>query len=117
MADPNPTSDPLIAGKEEASAEAEVDAAQKARFADLFDLRRIIGGLFAIYGLILFVMGIGASDEDIARAADVNINLWMGLAMLLVGAIFIFWALARPVGAQLVADDETRGPSSAPAPE
>lgn len=104
MADPNPASDPLIADKEKAAAAAQVDAEQQARFADLFDLRRIIGGLFVLYGLILLVLGIGASDEDIERAADVNINLWMGLALLVVGALFIVWALTRKVGRQLVED-------------
>jgi drug/metabolite transporter (DMT)-like permease len=84
----------------------EVDAEAQRRFADLFDLRRIIGGLFVVYGLVLFVLGIGASDEDIDQAAGVNVNLWMGIALLLVGAIFIAWALARPVGAELVADQQ-----------
>ena len=84
----------------------EVDAEAQRRFADLFDLRRIIGGLFVVYGLVLLVLGIGASDQDIDQAAGVNVNLWMGIALLVVGAIFIAWALARPVGAELVADQQ-----------
>jgi len=35
------------------------------RAANLFDLRRLIGGLFLIYGVILLILGIGASDADI----------------------------------------------------
>lgn len=31
------------------------------------------------------------------KAAGINVNLWTGLAMLVVGALMIFWALARPV--------------------
>ena len=56
---------------------------------------------------MLLVLGIGASDADIDKAAGVNVNLWMGVALLAVGAIFIAWALARPVGAELVADQQS----------
>ena len=80
---------------------AELDAHRAARAANLFDVRRFIGGLFLIYGVILFVLGIGASDADVEKAAGVNVNLWTGLAMLLVGAIFLAWALWRPLGEEL----------------
>ena len=89
--------DPLIAQKEE----AELDAHRSERAANLFDVRRIIGGLFAIYGLILTILGIGASDADIDKAAGINVNLWVGLAMLLVAAIFLAWAFMRPLSRQL----------------
>ena len=59
----------------------------------LFDVRRFIGGLFLIYGVILLILGIGASDADDRQGGGVNINLWTGLAMLVVGAIFLAWAL------------------------
>ena len=35
------------------------------RAANLFDLRRIIGGLFLIYGAFLVILGLGASDAEI----------------------------------------------------
>ena len=38
------------------------------RAANLFDIRRIIGGLFLLYGITLTVLGLGASDEDLQRA-------------------------------------------------
>ena len=87
---------------------AELDAHRAARAANLFDVRRFIGGLFVIYGVILFILGIGASDADVDKAAGVNVNLWTGLAMLLVGAFFLAWALMRPLGEEL-ADSETAG--------
>ena len=87
---------------------AELDAHRAARAANLFDVRRFIGGLFVIYGVILFVLGIGASDADVEKAAGVNANLWTGLAMLIVGAIFLAWALARPLGEE-IAESETAG--------
>ena len=47
--------------------------------------------------MILTVVGIVGSDEVKNKAAGINVNLWTGLAMLVVGALMIFWALARPV--------------------
>ncbi len=89
-------SDELIQQHEEAA-----DKEREARAADLFDIRRIIGGLFLVYGLVLFVLGLGASDADIEQAAGTNVNLWTGLGMLVVGALFVAWALLRPVGREL----------------
>jgi len=68
-----------------------------ARIANRFDIRRIIGGLFLLYGTILVVVGIVGSDEVKNKAAGVNVNLWTGLGMLVVGGLMICWALARPV--------------------
>ena len=90
------------------SENAERDAHREARAANLFDVRRFIGGLFVLYGLILFVLGIGASDSEVDKAAGVNVNLWAGLAMLVVGAIFLAWAFTRPLGQQL-AESESPG--------
>ena len=94
--------------KFEGSEQAEVDEERSARAANLFDVRRFIGGLFVLYGLILFVLGIGASDADVDKAAGVNVNLWTGLAMLIVGGIFLAWAFTRPLGEEL-AESETPG--------
>jgi hypothetical protein len=80
-----------------------------ARIANRFDIRRIIGGLFLLYGLILTVVGIVGSHAVKTKAAGVNVNLWTGLAMLVVGGLMIFWALARPVMAE-----PTRGEGSGP---
>ena len=54
--------------------------------ASLFDLRSVIGLLFAVYGLVLTVLGlVGASPEDLAKAGGIALNLWGGLVMLVVG--------------------------------
>ena len=47
--------------------------------------------------MILTIVGIVGSDEVKNKAAGINVNLWTGLAMLVVGGLMIFWALARPV--------------------
>ena len=91
-------------------AERAEQESRAARAANLFDVRRFIGGLFLLYGLILFILGVGASDADVEKAAGVNINLWTGLAMLVVGAIFLAWAFARPLGEELAdAESEPAG--------
>ena len=106
--------DPLIAQSEE----AEQDAHRSALAANLFDVRRFIGGIFVIYGVILTVLGIGATDADIEKAAGVNVNLWTGLAMLAVGILFLVWAFTRPLSDEREEGDEDgdRTVKGAPAP-
>ena len=79
---------------------------------NIFDLRRIIGGLFIFYGLLLTVLGLFDSQEEIDKAAGVNINLWAGLGMLVFGVLMIVWALTRPLGDELVEGDEYPGRSA-----
>ena len=47
--------------------------------------------------MTLTIVGIVGSEEVKNKAAGINVNLWTGLAMLVVGGLMIFWALARPV--------------------
>ena len=79
----------------------EPDEDRELRAATLFDIRRIIGGLFLLYGVTLTVLGLGASDEDLKRAEGVNVNLMVGLIMIAMAAMFIAWALWRPLGREL----------------
>jgi hypothetical protein len=83
----------------------------KRKAANLFDLRRIIGGVFLAYGLLLTILGLFASDEDIDKAAGVNINLWAGLGMLVFGILMMTWALTRPLSEELGHSDEDGGPA------
>ena len=83
--------------------------ARAAQAANLFDLRRIIGGVFGVWGVLLIILGITDSDAEIAKAADVNINLWTGLGMLVISAIFVTWALTRPLGEELAESEEDGG--------
>lgn len=63
-----------------------------------FDIRLIIALLLGVYGLVLTVLGLFfVTDEDVRKDADVNINLWTGLAMLVVGALFVLWTRLRPL--------------------
>jgi hypothetical protein len=69
---------------------------KSATAARLFDIRRIIGGLFVVYGIIVTIAGITASDADLRKAEDININLWTGLGMLALGLFFLGWLWLRP---------------------
>jgi len=72
---------------------------------NLFDLRRIIGGLFVVLGVLLTILGLFDSQEEIDRAAGVNINLWAGLGMLALGIVFLVWAFARPLSEELGSEE------------
>ena len=114
MAHETRTGDELIDEAQEA--EQERGGAQHERAANLFDIRRIIGGLFLLYGIVLVVLGFGASDADLRRASGVNVNLSVGVALLVVACLFIAWALLRPLGRELEeAEAETDAEHEAPA--
>ncbi|MFJ7149629.1 hypothetical protein ACIQVT_15700 [Streptomyces sp. NPDC100445] len=70
--------------------------AKSATAARIFDLRRIIGGLFVLYGVIVTITGITDSQAAIDKAEGVNINLWTGIGMLLLGIFFLGWLKLRP---------------------
>ncbi|MGV9264866.1 hypothetical protein ACWDRR_09415 [Kitasatospora sp. NPDC003701] len=70
-------------------------AAAKAGF---FDLRWILALLFGVYGTVLTVLGATVTSQaDLDRADGVNVNLWVGLGMLLGAAAFAGWARLRPI--------------------
>ncbi|MDH6489504.1 hypothetical protein [Streptomyces sp. SAI-127] len=70
--------------------------AKSATAARIFDLRRIIGGLFVLYGIIVTIAGINPSDSSLDKSEGININLWTGLGMLLLGVFFLVWLKMRP---------------------
>ena len=82
---------------------AEDKAATAAR---LFDIRRIIGGLFVLYGVILLITGIVDGAEASKQAAGIDINIWTGLGMLVAGLLFLLWMRLNPVQAPKPADDD-----------
>jgi hypothetical protein len=94
-----------------AQTEAAEAADRATGMASLFDLRMVIGGLLALYGVILTVMGLFASDDAKAKAAGININLWAGLVILAGGAVFLAWARLRPLRAEDLQDTDTDRPA------
>jgi hypothetical protein len=73
-----------------------VDLEKVSAAARLFDVRRVIGGLFVVYGAIVTLLGIFDTSAEIDKAEGVRINLWMGLAMLALGGFFLIWLRLRP---------------------
>ena len=72
-----------------------------------FDIRLIIALLTGVYGVILTVLGLFVtSDAEIDKSAGVNINLWAGLALLVVALLFALWARVRPLRVPVHHDDE-----------
>jgi hypothetical protein len=65
--------------------------------AGLFDIRFIIGALIGLYGLIVLITGLFTSDAQVQKADGLNINIYAGIGMLVVGAGFILWARLRPI--------------------
>ena len=65
--------------------------------AKLFDLRILIGGLFTLYGVVLIFAGIFDGPAEIQKAAGININLWMGIGMLILGLLFLLWWRVLPI--------------------
>jgi hypothetical protein len=60
----------------------------------LFDLRYLIGGLFTFYGVVLTVASFFVPH---VKSGDIDINLWLGLGMLILGLFFLAWARLRPL--------------------
>ena len=107
------TSDPDAVAREQIAETEEAEARDRATgVPSLFDLRMVIGGLLALYGVILTVMGLFASDAAKAKSAGININLWAGVVILAGGAIFLAWARLRPLRAEDLKDADPDRPKA-----
>lgn len=64
----------------------------------LFDIRTIVGGLLAAYGVILIVVAV-TYDSTFQRmkTGGIDVNLWAGIGMLAAGIVFFAWVRLRPV--------------------
>ena len=68
------------------------------RTAGAFDIRMVIAALIGVYGIVLTGLGLfGASDAELDRAGGMNVNLWAGLGMIVVSAVFVAWTMVRPI--------------------
>jgi hypothetical protein len=66
------------------------------RKAGAFDIRNIIGALMGLYGVILVLAGLLGEHEP-EKTGGVNANLWTGLGLLAVAAVFFGWSRLRPI--------------------
>ncbi|MDN6324322.1 MAG: hypothetical protein L0J70_02805 [Corynebacterium sp.] len=80
--------------------------------AGAFDIRNFIGTLLGLFGLILVGAGAFAFDEGAAAKTDgLNANLWAGLAMLVIGILFVLWTKLDPI--RMVVRDNEAGAEEA----
>jgi hypothetical protein len=91
------------------------EAERRSAAARLFDVRRVIGGRFVVYGLLVTTIGLFDSPEDLEKAQGVRINLWAGLGMLALGAVFLLWQWWRPAEAPPAPPDSDDAVEDAPA--
>jgi len=92
------------------------------KLTQLFDIRNVIGALLGIYGVVLTIAGFapallrerdkGADNNPVDLYFGTEANWWVGLALIVVSAVFITWALLRPVKVEEPAPSES-GPESA----
>jgi hypothetical protein len=62
------------------------------------DIKIPIGLMFTILGLLLAIFGLatGGDAELYRRSLDININLWTGLVMVLIGVLMLATSKLRP---------------------
>jgi xanthine/uracil/vitamin C permease (AzgA family) len=89
-----------------AKADLTPEEARNWRLAKLFDLRSFIGALFVIFGVLVTIPGLTASKATIKREADINLGLWVGLIMLVMGVFFLAWVLLKPPAPVTTAEAE-----------
>ncbi|BDZ51837.1 hypothetical protein GCM10025867_40780 [Frondihabitans sucicola] len=76
------------------------DAAERARLVRStrrFDLRRLLGGLFLLYGIICTILGIVHGSSDLKQTGGIAINLWAGIGMIVLALLFFLWDRLAPV--------------------
>ena len=88
MARPEPAS--------RAKPELTPEEAKNWRLAKLFDLRSFIGALLLIFGVLVIIPGFVAGKATIDKSAGINLSLWIGGLMLVIGAFFVIWILLKP---------------------
>lgn len=79
--------------------------------AKLFDLRWILTILFAIYGITVTLVGLLSHARTVTASGvdvHVNVNLWTGIAMIVVAIAFAVWATVRPVSPEESAGTASR---------
>ena len=92
-------------------------ATSTSKLSYLFDIRNVIGLLMAIYGVVLTIAGFapallrerekGASDNPVDLYFGTDANWWVGLALIVVAAVFFVWAALRPVPVEEIASTTT----------
>lgn len=85
-------------GESAAQRDSEIESTSEASSsaARLFDIRRVIGGLFTVYGLLVLGAGLFDGSNAKEKASGVHINVWTGIGMLVLGLFMLGWMLLSP---------------------
>lgn len=76
---------------------SEQQSSSSRKAAGAFDIRNFIGLLLGLYGVILVAAQFLDSEEQLAKADGLRVNLWTGLALLATALVFAVWARLRPI--------------------
>ncbi len=69
------------------------------------DIRLPVGAIFAIYGVLLVLWGLGSGDLEARHMINgLNVNVWSGIGMFVFGAVMLFLARRAPAGPRSTAD-------------
>ena len=63
----------------------------------VFDIRAVIAAVFTAYGLLVGGAGIAPDPAGLVKSQGININLWTGIGMLVLAALFWTWLRLRPL--------------------
>lgn len=92
----------------------EAEKEQAVKSAHRNDLRLLLGVLFVLYGVIVGLVGICDPSLGLGKTGGIAINLWSGIAMLVVGILFLVWNFAKPIPAEdIIASAEESARQSA----
>ena len=97
MADKKNTKSDAAGDQEKSSGMSETERADLVKSTRRFDLRRILGALFVVYGVIVTIVGLVNNTSDMRRTGGIAINIWAGLSMLVLGILFFVWDHFSPV--------------------
>ena len=61
---------------------------------------------------MLTIAGFFTSPAELAKAADINMNLWLGIGMLILGVLFLVWAKVNPNKPDPNPTDASRRPAA-----
>lgn len=92
----------------------EAEKEQAVKSAHRNDLRLLLGVLFVLYGVIVGLVGVCDPSLGLDKTGGIAINLWSGIAMLVVGILFLVWNFAKPIPAEdIIASAEESARQSA----
>jgi len=80
-------------GRVSAVVESDRRALRQAR---LLDLRSYLAGLFLIFGVVVTLAGLTATPAQLVKSSGMNLSLWTGLALILLGLVFLVWLVRVP---------------------